>query len=99
VEKLNAGTTLDSWLADSVAASKALFAGCNYGGAKLVKIGTEVGRLVSVDCGSNAASPILEIAVATHKGAGYEFVWRGRGGSVAEDVATFVAILATVRYG
>jgi hypothetical protein len=40
----------------------------------------------------------VDIAVATHKGAGFEFVWRGRGGAAAEDLATFTAILATVRF-
>jgi hypothetical protein len=97
-EPLSADTTLDSWLADSITKSKALFGACTYGTTKPVKFGTEAGRTVAVDCGTNEASPNLEIAVATHKGVGYEFVWRGRAGSVAEDLATFNAILGTVRF-
>jgi hypothetical protein len=97
-EPLSGGTTLDAWLADSITKSKALFGDCQYGTGKPVKFGTETGRIVAVDCGTNAASPNLDIAVATHKGVGFEFVWRGRGGSVAEDLATFVAIVESVRF-
>jgi hypothetical protein len=97
-EPLPARTTLDEWLGDSVTKSKALFGDCRYGAAKPVKFGTETGRIVPVDCGSNAASPNLDIAVATHKGVGFEFVWRGRGGSVTEDLATFVGVLASIRF-
>jgi hypothetical protein len=97
-EPLSAGTTLDEWLGDSITKSKALFGDCKYGAAKPVKFGTETGRIVPVDCGTNAASPNLDIAVATHKGVGFEFVWRGRGGSVAEDLATFSTVLASVRF-
>jgi hypothetical protein len=97
-EPLPAGTTLDEWLGDSITKSKALFGDCKYGAAKPVKFGTEAGRIVAVDCGTNAASPNLDIAVATHKGVGFEFVWRGRAGSVAEDLATFSAVLASVGF-